>query len=124
MLHKKRFYEQYHKKTQFQTKVIQKKNFTYRLILNVLTPYLSNKKKILDIGCGAGTLSLYMATVNPNNYVRGIDISPGAIRACRISARKLGIERNTTFQATSFPETTLKESFNLILCTEILEHLK
>ncbi len=115
-------YEKYHQKTRPQREVIKKKNFTYRLILNIVEPYLANRKKILDIGCGAGTLSLYIANYD-NHIIKGIDISPKAISACKTSAQKLGLIQNTRFQVGNFLKTRIKEDFDLILCTEIIEHL-
>lgn len=114
-------YEKYHQKTRSQREVIKKKNFTYRLILNTVEPYSVNRKKILDIGCGAGTLSFYLA--NYGNYVKGIDISPKAINACKTSAQKLGLTQNTKFQVGNFLKTKIQGDFDLILCTEIIEHL-
>ena len=121
MLQTLSLYEKYHQKTKPQRRLIKKKNFTYRLILSTLEPYLIDRKKILDIGCGAGTLSFYMAS--RGNYVRGIDISSKAIGACKISAQNLGIIQNTIFRVARFPKVTIDESFDLVLCVETLEHL-
>ena len=41
------------------------------------------KGKILDVGCGAGSHSLYLQN-NQNNQVTAIDISENAIAACRL----------------------------------------
>lgn len=43
-------------------------------------------KKVLDIGCGAGELSLAIARGNPGAEVLGIDISPQLIDAARTRA--------------------------------------
>ena len=55
-------YEKYHKKTKAQKSVINRKNFTYRLLLQTIEPQLVSKRRVLDVGCGAGTLSLYLAS--------------------------------------------------------------
>lgn len=45
------------------------------------------KGKILDVGCGAGSHSLYLQE-EKNLDVTSIDISPGAIEACRLRGLK------------------------------------
>jgi len=117
----KNLYERYHQKTRLQKRVIGRKNFTYRLILDILTPYLRRKEKVLDVGCGAGTLSFYMA--KKGNWVFGIDISPKAIEMCQQTARVLDLEKNTVFKVANFPGVKIDEKFDLILCIEVLEHL-
>ena len=69
----------YHQKTKAQHKIIDEGNFTYRVILSIINKYLKGTKKVLDIGCGAGTLDFYLA--NKGHNVTGIDISEKAIEA-------------------------------------------
>jgi 2-polyprenyl-3-methyl-5-hydroxy-6-metoxy-1,4-benzoquinol methylase len=114
-------YENYHKQTGFQRKLIGRKNFTYCLILNTLEPYLGNKQKVLDIGCGAGTLSFYIA--NKGNFVMGVDISSRAIKICNITAKKLGLGKAIVFEVGDFLKSKIRERVDLILCCEVLEHL-
>ena len=45
------------------------------------------KGNILDVGCGAGSHSLYLQNIN-NNTVTSIDISPNAIKACKLRGVK------------------------------------
>lgn len=115
------FYEKFHKNTKFQKRIIKPRNFTYRLVLEAINPYLNHRKKFLDIGCGAGTLSFYVA--NKGNYVKGIDISSRTIKICRINAERLGLNKNIYFQAADFLKIKKSEKFDYVLCNEVLEHL-
>ena len=82
----RRVHEKYHIKTTAQKKIIDDKNFTYRLLIKVLSKKINTKKlKVLDIGCGAGTICFYLA--NKGHDVTGIDISQKAINECRVSAK-------------------------------------
>ena len=45
------------------------------------------KGKVLDAGCGAGSHSLYLQNER-NLEVTAIDISPGAIEACKLRGVK------------------------------------
>jgi len=117
-----RDYEEFHRNTLSQVRIINRNNFTYRIILNVISRYLEPRKKILDIGCGAGTISLHLAS--KGHTVCGIDISSNAIKSCRESAKKLGIEKNADFKVMNFPNKIPNEKFNFILLIEVIEHLK
>jgi len=122
MKNKKKLYEKFHKKTKPQKRLLKEKSFTYRHILNAIEPYIKNgRKEILDIGCGTGTLSLYLASLK--NYVKGIDISSNAIKTCKINAKKFKLEKNTDFQEIDFSKTTIRKKFDIVLCIELLEHL-
>lgn len=120
---RKRVHEKYHASTKRATKIINDKNFTYRLLLKEINPQLKNGPyKILDIGCGAGTVSFYLA--DKGHHVTGIDISKKAINECLKSTKLLGF-KNVTFQVSDFPndfKTTKK--FDIIIFTEVIEHLE
>ncbi|HVZ67493.1 MAG TPA: class I SAM-dependent methyltransferase [Patescibacteria group bacterium] len=120
MENRKKIHEEYHKKTSGQTKLISEKDFTYKLLLPIINRYDKGKKKVLDIGCGAGTISLYLAS--KGHSVKGIDISNKAIKACIKSAKDMRIN-NVHFQRIDFPHTIPTGKFDLIICTEIIEHL-
>lgn len=45
--------------------------------------------RVLDVGCGAGTNSLYLARAG--FHAAGVDLAPGAIAAARARARRIGI---------------------------------
>lgn len=115
-------YEEFHKNTSSQKYVINRNNFTYRIILDVIDKYLNSSKDILDIGCGAGTLCLYAASKGNNVY--GIDIAHNSITACKKSARQLQLEKRAKFEVMDFPKEVPKGKFDLIFFFEVIEHLK
>lgn len=121
MLDLREKHEIFHENTSLQKKIINEKNFTYRIILGILNTLLIRHGKVLDIGCGAGTISLYIAS---KGYpVLGIDISQNAIIACKKSAKAIGL-KNIRFQRITFPQSVPNEKFDYIICSEVLEHLK
>lgn len=115
-------YQKFHEDTKVQRNIVRRKNFTYRLIIEALEPYLNSGKKVLDIGCGSGTLSFYMAEKGID--VVAIDISAKAIETCRDSAKFLGLQKNIHFRIGDFLKSKIPKDFDLILITEVLEHLK
>ncbi len=115
------FYEAFHSAASLQPRVIRPDNFTYRAVIAALDRYLGTGMRVLDIGCGLGALSFYMAS--KGNQVVGIDISERAIQSCRASAQSLGLADRTCFEAVDFISATFEGPFHLILCSEVLEHL-
>ena len=117
----KRIHEEYHKDTKSQNKIISGDNFTYRTILYVINRYLRGEKKVLDIGCGAGTLDFYLA--NKGHDVTGVDISKNAIKSCTETAKNLGI-KDIKFIQINFPKQIINAKFDFIIFSEVIEHLQ
>lgn len=118
---KKSRYEDFHNITLPQTHLVSENNFTYRIIFDVLNKFSKSRQKILDIGCGVGTISFYLAS--KGHEVLGIDISNNAINACRESAKRLRLKKNAHFRVINFPKQIPDERFDLIICSEVIEHL-
>ncbi len=117
----KKLYEKYHSNSGKQYRIISKKNFTYINILPILNSCLSKKvKSILDIGCGSGTISLYLAS--KGYLVKGIDISRTAINTCNESANNM-LLKNVKFEIVEFPKKIPNGKYDLIFFSEVLEHL-
>jgi len=120
-----KFYNIFHLNSSSQTKIIGKNNFTYSLILGKLIKFINNSKNltILDFGCGVGTLSFYFA--NQGHTVEGYDISSEAIHLANLSSKKLNLEKKTKFYNSKIRFLNKqKRRFNLIICSEVLEHIK
>ena len=118
---KKDIHEKYHRKTNSQCKIIGKNNFTYRFILSFLDKYLRRGMKILDIGCGAGTIDFYFA--NKGYEITGIDISDRAISSSIETAKKLGL-KNVSFRVVDFPKDKVTGKFDFVIFSEVIEHLE
>lgn len=113
-------YEEFHKNAGVQTKIVDKNNFTYHIVLSFIDKYLQPEMKVLDIGCGVGSISLYVA--DKGNEVLGIDISEKAVNAAQRSAEILGV-KNASFKAINFLDTDLQEKFDFIIFNNVIEHL-
>ena len=90
---------------------------TRNIIFSQIDKYIDNNKdlKILDVGCGTGIvikrLELYGNTF-------GIDISKKAVEFCKIR----DIENVFKADATKIPFSN--SSFDLVVCLDVLEHVK
>lgn len=72
---------------------------------------------ILDVGCGNGALTLPLASCG--HTVLGIDISAEAIE----KARGVNVFDNVSFEVRNLIESPLNMQFDVIICSEVLEHL-
>lgn len=122
------FYDNYHVnvvKTKKQISLIDESNFTYKNFFRYIFPLISNffkKCSILDIGSGAGTISLFLAE---HGYkVVGIDISQKAVEASIQSAKELDLETKVRFFNTDFKKFVYTKKFDIAICLEVIEHYK
>lgn len=60
--------------------------------LEEIEQYLPPAGTLLDLGCGFGLFSLYMAASKPHARIIGLDINSTRLDIARSSAQKLGIE--------------------------------
>ena len=80
-------------------------------------------KKVLEVGCGAGHISLYISKFAES--VLGIDLSKKSIDFATEQSAKLGIKNATFIQANLFDEEFIeknREKFDYILCYGVLHH--
>lgn len=123
-----KFYNSYHLHQnqghadwQGKIKPISANNFTYFFHFKALTPFLKDLPKfaVLDVGCGVGTLSLFLAAQGAKS-VLGLDLSQRAISQAVIARNALKL-KNLTFKVQQLK--TRVGQFDLILASEIIEHL-
>lgn len=116
-----RFYNHYHQKNQAFHGVIGEQNFTYFYWLQQLRRFVPNlkNKRVLDVGCGVGSLSLYCA--QHGAQVTGLDISSRAILIAQQAAQNQSFLHTPIFLEQTV-DTTLG-TFDLVICSEVIEHV-
>ena len=80
---------------------------------------ICNNLNILDVGCGGGLLCEPLSRLGGN--VTGIDVSENAIITAKQHASKMGLKIN--YICTSIEELNLKKDFDLIIASEVIEHV-
>lgn len=115
-------YEKYHSRRKHQRLIIKSDDFTYREILSILQKIKVKSKKILDIGCGVGTIDFYLA--KKGAIVLGVDISQNGISIAKANALILGFENKIEFKILDFQKQSILGKYDLVICSEVLEHLK
>ena len=92
-------------------------------ILSLLYPQLTkplNECEVLDMGCGIGGLSI--PTASRVRSIKGIDLSKSYITICEEKATSRGLD-NAEFEVRSLFELEEKERYDIVLCSDVLEHV-
>lgn len=119
------FYNRYHKKNSNYNKIISRNNFTYYYQLKFLDQLFKTGEpsNVLDVGCGVGSIALYIAKEFPDSKIEGIDISSSAIRICN-NAKKSSSILNAKFTQSSVERISRNHhKYDLVVCTEVIEHI-
>ncbi len=116
----KKNYQSYQE--EFFSKIINNKNFTYRVLLNYLEKYLDKNYYVIDLGCGQGNISLFSA--KKAKKIIGVDISEKNVEIARKNAKLLHLGQKTSFVVGDIEKIkTPKNKADLIIFTEVIEHL-
>ncbi|HML05533.1 MAG TPA: class I SAM-dependent methyltransferase [Methanobacterium sp.] len=81
-----------------------------------------NGRNALDIGCGDGFFTSKLLELG--YMVDAIDISPEAIKSTRKRVETLGMENSVNLFNTEIEEFHPTQKYDVILCFEVLEHIK
>jgi len=88
-----------------------------------LIPKEKSYRRILDAGSGPGIFSFELAHRFPNARVLGIDLLEESIDVCTHIAHKIGAD-NVEFRREQIETLKERNTFDLILCVDILEHIE
>ena len=88
-----------------------------------LLPYLKPGLRVLDLGCGPGTLSIGLAEAIAPGELYGVDMEPSQVDLAR-SIAEAGGHGNTTFQVGDVTELSFDDgSFDVVHGHAILVHV-
>ncbi len=91
-------------------------------VIDVLKKFdVSSAKKIVEVGCGGGIFSEYIASHGYN--VLGVDISEGAINVAKEHASITNVKVDYQL-ATVYQLPFEDESFDVVMSSDFLEHLE
>lgn len=88
-----------------------------------LIPRHRKFKYILDAGSGPGVFAFELARRFKGAMVTGIDIEKNAVDVSNQIAEKLDL-KNICFKKSSIENISIKNRYDLIICIDILEHIK
>ncbi|KAH8704167.1 ubiE/COQ5 methyltransferase [Talaromyces proteolyticus] len=89
-----------------------------------LIPYLKPDMKILDVGCGPGSITIDLARYVPDGYVIGVEYASKPLTAARLLAEKKQV---TNVQFAVADALDLKEyadnTFDVVHAHQVLQHV-
>jgi SAM-dependent methyltransferase len=88
-----------------------------------LLPELERGRRLLDVGCGPGTLTVDLASRIAPGQVVGIDLAESVIEEARAHAAEAGVD-NVRFRVGDFRDAGLDEgAFDVVHAHQVLQHL-
>ncbi|MCI5188948.1 MAG: class I SAM-dependent methyltransferase, partial [Candidatus Electrothrix sp. AS4_5] len=88
-----------------------------------LIPKNMEYRHILDAGSGPGVFSFELARRFPDSRILGVDMLSDSIASCQHIAEKTNIS-NVEFRQASIEQLPDKNTFDLIVCVDIMEHIE
>ena len=86
-------------------------------------PYLDDGFRILDCGCGRGSLTIGMAQAVAGSEVLGIDIGEEVLESARADAEKAGVSNIWFLEGSIYSLEYEDDSFDAVLVHAVLQHL-
>lgn len=82
---------------------------------------VNDNSKVLDIGTGTGVLIPFLKSLNPNGYIKGVDISSEMLNVAR---KKFGNIEKVSFELVDVEKDVVNETYDSIVLYSMFPHLK
>lgn len=97
-------------------------NSRHRYFLRILKKAgLRKNSRVLEIGCGNGTLTAFIAKELPNGKITGVDISPETIEMAK--KRHMPRFKQIDFKVSDMTNFSNPEKFDFVIFPDVLEHI-
>ena len=97
-------------------------NVRHYVIINKLVEAgLNSKSRVLEIGCGNGSLTKLIAPKVKSGKITALDISSESINTAK---RNLSQYKNIDFVIGDVSQVNISEQYDLILLSDVLEHIR
>ena len=93
------------------------------LLAQKFKKFIGFKKKVLEVGCGTGQLSIYFS-IGTNNKIVGFDPTIESLNLAKNFALKNEISNIDFVNADIFDDVLVKDYFDFIWCNGVLHHTK
>ena len=85
--------------------------------------FIGYKKKVLEVGCGTGQLSIYFS-LGTNNNIVGLDPTIQSLNLAKNFAKKNEITNIEFVNADIFDDVLVENYFDFVWCNGVLHHTK
>lgn len=92
----------------------------YRIMEFLVHAGLKKNYKVLEIGCGIGTLTGLLAKYLKRGRILAVDISRDSVK---IAQERLAKAKNVSFLVTDMTDFSYPEKFDFIVLPDVLEHI-
>lgn len=89
-----------------------------------ILPHIKPHMKILDIGCGPGTITVDLASYVPQGHITGLEKAEGVLTQARTLANEKGVTNIEFVTGDANALSYENESFDLVLCHQVLQHVR
>ncbi len=88
-----------------------------------LVPYLQSGLRVLDVGCGPGSITVDLAAMVDPGEVIGIDREPEVLEGARALAAERGLDNVTFAPGSAYELAFPDDSFDVVYAHQVLQHL-
>ncbi|KAJ5453623.1 uncharacterized protein N7458_004579 [Penicillium daleae] len=88
-----------------------------------LLPHLKPDMKILDIGCGPGTITVDVAAHVPQGHITGLERAGAILTQARANAQAKGVTNIDFVEGDANALSYADDTFDVVFCHQVLQHV-